>query len=348
MLVLRIHATTVDELLALNDEILAIARAGIPLEQGLKAISPDMTGSLRRLVEIISHRMERGESLATVLGDPALSLPPVYCAVVAAGVRCGRLPAALESLSRSVKRAAELRRLMVIAFVYPCVLILFATAIFIFTWQMLLPVLLQTISQVLESQLPDWLRWLQWTSDHGNWGLIALWLFFALFCGTWFIRSRRAANFGRGWRRWPSIGSVNAAVRVATFSEILALLLEHQVSMPEALHLAGTSCGERRISIAAATLAEQIRSGEIKHQVPTGMPPLLSWLILTNASPRQLVHALRQTAESQREYAARVSLILGIYLPIVLSAIVGGLLALYYAILVMSPFIYLLYELGQP
>ena len=348
MLVLRIHATTVDELLALNDEILAMVRAGIPLEQGLKAVSQDMTGQLRRLVEIISGGLERGENLATVLEDPGLSLPPVYCAVVAAGVRCGRLPAALESLSRSVKRAAELRRTLVIAFIYPVVLILSATAIFIFTWQVLFPTLRRSITNILEAQLPNWLQWLEWSSVHGYWWLVALWSLVFLLGGTWLIRSRRASHFAAGWRRWPSIGSVNAAGRVATFAEILALLVEQQVPLSEALCLAGTSCGDRRIRIAAATLAHRIISGEITGPTPRGMPPLLSWLILTNATSRQLVHALRQTAEAQREYAVRVSLYLSIYLPIIFSAIVGAVLALYYVILVMSPFIYLLYEMGQP
>lgn len=343
-----IHATTVDDLLALNDEIRAIARSGIPLEHGLKAISQDTTGQLHRLLAAISDRMERGESLATILKEPDLSLPPVYCAVVAAGVRCGRLPAALESLSRSVKRAAELRRTLLIAFAYPVMLLLFATTIFVFTWQVLFPVLKRSMVIMLEAQLPNWMQWLQWTSEQGHWWLVVLWSLVFVLGGTWFIRSRRASRFATGWRRWPSIGTVNAAGRVATFAEILALLVEQQVPLPESLYLAGVSCGDRRIGIAAANLAERIRSGEVAGPTPRGMPPLLSWLILTNASSRQLVHALRQTAEAQREYAVRVSLFLGLYLPIVLSAIVGAVLAVYYGILVLSPFIYLLYELGKP
>jgi type II secretory pathway component PulF len=344
----RIHAITIDELLALNDEIRAIARTGIPLEIGIKAIGQDLPGRLGRLADLIGQRMERGESLATVVSDPNLALPSIYCAVVAAGVRSGRLPAALESLSRSVQRAAELRRTVVASFVYPLILLLLATVVFVFTWRVVFPQLRESIGSLVEKTPPTWLQWLTLTSDYGFVWLASIWGVVIVLGGIWLIRSRRASRFATGWRRWPTIGSVNAAGRSAAFAEMLALLLEQQVPFIEALCLAGAANGDRRIRAAAENLADRIRSGQKAGPAPPGMPPLLSWLILTNAPSAQLIRILRQTAASQREYAQRVGVFLAVYLPIVFSAIVGGCIAVYYAVLMMVPFIYLLYELGQP
>jgi hypothetical protein len=43
-----------------------------------------------------------------------------------------------------------------------------------------------------------------------------------------------------------------------------------------------------------------------------------------------------------------MSLVLGTYLPIFLSAFLGGGIAAYYVALNLAPFYYLLYQLGQP
>jgi type II secretory pathway component PulF len=125
-------------------------------------------------------------------------------------------------------------------------------------------------------------------------------------------------------------------------------LIEHQVPLVEALSLAAAASGDRRIRKGADELAERIRSGKVGGAAPRGLPPLLSCLILTNAPTMQLVKTLRQTAASLRERALRISISLGIYLPIVLSATVGAIIAAYYAILVMTPFYYLLNQLAQP
>ncbi len=344
----RSQAISIEELLALNDELRSLARAGVPLERGLRALGGDLPGKLGRLADAISQRMERGESLAGVLQDPSLGLPPVFCAVVAAGVRSGRLSAALESLSRSVQRATDLRRTMIVGFVYPVIVLLIATAVFVFTWWKLFPVMSRAIPSMIEQQTPNWFQWLAWTVEQGGIWLMVGWMLMVFLGGIWFVRSQSAARFGTGWSRWPSVGAVNAAGRTATFAEMLALLIEHQVPLVEALSLAAASSGDRKIRIAADMIAERIRAGSQGGPAPRGLPPLLSWLILTNAPTAQLVKTLRQTAAGLRERAHRLSIFLGIYLPIVLSAAVGSVVVVYYATLVMAPFYYLLLQLAQP
>jgi hypothetical protein len=72
----------------------------------------------------------------------------------------------------------------------------------------------------------------------------------------------------------------------------------------------------------------------------------LSWLILTGAHHQHLVKSLRQTAAGYRRRARLLGAWLGIYLPIFLSAGVGGTVVLMYVVLSLAPFYNLLFELS--
>ena len=117
------HTITLDELIALNDEIRGLVRAGVPLESGLRWLGDELPGRLGRLASDMSVRLQNGESLAQVVDESPQGFPRLYRAVVAAGIRSGRLAVALEGLSMTARRAVEVRRFMIISLIYPfCVL----------------------------------------------------------------------------------------------------------------------------------------------------------------------------------------------------------------------------------
>src|SRR5580700_6763977 len=83
-----------DQLLALNEEIAALVRAGVPLDRGLLEAGRDVRGRLGRIAAVLGQRLGRGESLVDALDAERQSIPPLYRAVVEAGMRAGRLPVA--------------------------------------------------------------------------------------------------------------------------------------------------------------------------------------------------------------------------------------------------------------
>ena len=125
-------AISLDQLIALNDEIAALARAGVPLEPALAELGSDMPGRLGAIAATFAERTRRGESLLEILSDQSLQLPPVYRAVVEAGLRTGRLPAALEALAGSIRRVAETRRGVAAAAFYPLLVLVLAWGFFAF------------------------------------------------------------------------------------------------------------------------------------------------------------------------------------------------------------------------
>ena len=59
---------TLDDLIALNDEIAALVRAGVPLEAGLAELGGDLPGRLGQFATVLAQRTARGESLAQAIG----------------------------------------------------------------------------------------------------------------------------------------------------------------------------------------------------------------------------------------------------------------------------------------
>ncbi len=130
---------TIDQLLALNDEITALVRAGVPLERGLLVAGRDIRGRLGRIATVLVKRMSRGESLVEALESEKQTIPPLYRAVVEAGARSGQLPVALEGLARYVRGYSEARRAIGLALWYPVMVLALAYALFVGLVRMAVP-----------------------------------------------------------------------------------------------------------------------------------------------------------------------------------------------------------------
>ncbi|HEX8200909.1 MAG TPA: type II secretion system F family protein, partial [Isosphaeraceae bacterium] len=120
-----------EDLIALNDEIAALVRAGVPLERGLRDVGGALRGRLGAIAQTLGERMSRGESLAQALDAERGWIPRVYRAVVEAGLRGGRLAAALEGLAGFARRVVELRKAIGLALIYPVLVMMVAYALFV-------------------------------------------------------------------------------------------------------------------------------------------------------------------------------------------------------------------------
>jgi general secretion pathway protein F len=346
-------AVTLDQLVALNDEMAALARAGVPLDQGLLHVGGDLPGKLGRISLALGRRLEAGETLEQVLSD--VSLPSAYRAVVAAGIRSGRLAVALEGISAVLRHAAETRRLVAVSLVYPVLVIVLAYSLFLFMVDKIFPVMLAVyqgmlpdgrglgVLQWIERTAPNWLPWLPAA------GLAVLVL--------WWVRSRSVGRLERGapWqafgRRWriPTVGQRLYAGRMATFADTLALLVEHRVPYHEALGLAADASGDRGFRETVRPLAGRLERGEtVTAADAAGLPPLLTWLFSARLEQPRLVSCLRRTADSYRRQAAWLSRWLAIYLPFWLIVSLGGVATVLYVLSVVGPWARILYELSAP
>jgi type II secretory pathway component PulF len=137
----------------------------------------------------------------------------------------------------------------------------------------------------------------------------------------------------------------------ATFAEVLGLLIEHSVPLDEAVTLAAAATGHRKLEASAARMATQIREGKPLVEIGqrnAAMPPLLMWLLAVNTPQAALAAALKNTAQNYRQRAIYRGELLKVYMPIVMSAAIGGTATLAYTMLLFVPWAALLHEISQP
>lgn len=341
-----------DDLIALNDEIRALSRAGVPLGRGLLQMGRDMPKQLRQAAETIGARIEQGENLEHIVSDERHGLPPVYGAVVAAGVQSGRLTVALESLSTTLVRVAELRRLIGLAAIYPLLLVVLATILFS---QVAVP-LLAAIQDIVVSEHMVFSTVAIWVCRVGLWvGPYAMWFGFGLvlLAIVWWLLSRRMLASQADWLDrtigWlPGINRMLATGRTAAFLETLRLLVAQKVPLERALILSAESTGDQLLMRDAKELAKDVHLGTIAASTTVRfrrIPQLVTWLLTTNQTHESLIAALDSMSSAYLERTKRTGDLLRVYLPIWLTLFIGGGVTITYVLGISIPWLATLREM---
>jgi len=341
-----------EDLIALNDEIAALTRLGVPLQVGIAGMSGDFAGKLGKVSSELQERLERGEELDEALGH--VSVPDFYRALVQAGMRSGRLFSALEGISSSLRRVAEIRRVIHIALIYPFIILVTGVVVFVMLCWYWAPVL-NEMRRVCHMQED---HWLQTMIGAGN--SVAVWLC-ALVClvgGSWYLWSRwsrRALSWAsttgkRSRFGIPTLGMLRHRGRMATFSELLSLMIRQDVPLERALPLCAAATGDQQLSEAAEQVAHDLSAGETLQisQLPPVFPPLIGWLLVGGANQSQLVRGLQHLAVVYSERAKRQVVWMTLYLPVILTAVLGGFILLLEVLVVWLPWIRLLDDLTIP
>ncbi len=348
----RSGGLSVEELVALCDEIAALCRAGVPLEAGVAALASDMPGRMGRSARRLAERVATGRSLAEAMAEEPKTYPPLVRAVVEAGTRSGRLTAALEGLATTGRRLAEACALIGAALLYPLVVVALAVAFVTFYVAALLPTFLDFIRDV-GGQAAAWLEWLEaWQGTAWIWGGVVLVLLAAVGLAWWIAAGRMALRPDRGlaligWLPWTR--RMMGLSRTAAFADLLALLVENGLPLGEALRLAGEACGSRRLAAAARKAAVAVERGEpLATAIDDGaVPPVLKWLLgaggvrpFTAASVRFAADGYHRQAAAELELAHTLA-------PVVLTLVLGGTATLAAALLLFVPWIMTMREIAM-
>lgn len=350
---------SLDDLVALNDEIVALVRAGLPLEPGLTGARRDLRGRLGRVVDRLSTRLGSGESLPEALEAERDAIPPVYRAVVEAGLLSGRPASALEGLADYVRRYLETRRVLGLALMYPLVVLLLAYALFVGFVTFVAPRFVEAFESLRVPGRGGVALLARLGELAPYWAPILPAIVAILIVGWWSSGRSGAFAVGLGsvpMRLVPWFGGMLAEARTANFADLLAILLEGGVALPAALELAADATGDAATKRDARTLADAIRRGESPAEALEGaragaggskgalrsFPPLLRWLLAIGERRGAVAPALRHAADVYRRRAIQRAELIRTFLPTLLVLVVGIATVLIYALLLFVPFTSLL------
>jgi general secretion pathway protein F len=106
----------------LVEHLTALARQGMPIHSGLRAIGRDLGGYLGTRVVRAADRIEEGRSLGEAFQAAPRSFPPLLRNMLTLGEKSGNLAGFLEEMRRSYRRIADLPYQSVYLFIYPVLL----------------------------------------------------------------------------------------------------------------------------------------------------------------------------------------------------------------------------------
>jgi general secretion pathway protein F len=336
---------TAAEIIAVHEEIATLVQAGVPLEAGLASLARDVPRHLRGPLQTLADRLAQGASLATALRDSQLSGHNAYAAVFGAALRSPQPARLLEALVTTARRSQEFRQSLVIELFYPFVVLLVGLAFISFAALKTTPVIGQAgeywdvAAEPITQTLSPWLQEPQRTMLLQGLTMGGL---LAIACLAW--QAGRTV-WSRDTFLWP-FGSLRRASATAIFYDVLALLLESEQPLVEALPLAGEATASRQWSSASRAWAEQLARGSTASVPPLPLPALLSWQL--QLPPGSLVAHLRSEASRWREVAERKRHWFTTWLPMLTTLGVGVFCVAVLAVLNLGTFVYLLIRVAQP
>ena len=331
----RSGTARLEEFVALNDELAALVRAGLPLELG---IGPD---GRRRVAGRITERLRQGRSLDEALRLEGTALPPGYRAVIEAGLRSGRLVQAVESVSRTARVMITLRRRLALASIYPAIVVVLVAALALLLVPRLLTAVDGIIRQSHDTPSPV-VRGPLWLLEENPTGWLYWLPFVALFL-LWGTGGVTALAF-----RLPGIGPALRSYRLAAFAELAAALLDHGTPLDEAMTLAAGASGDRRLAgealLAARSLGEGRSAAEALAELRS-LPRFARWMLTAGAAQGTLEATLRHVADwAARRGAARADWF-SLVAPAAMTLLIGGTAVIAFAAVTFGPVVELLYRL---
>jgi general secretion pathway protein F len=342
------QCVSLDDFLALNDEIAALARAGVPLGRGLLDLGGDLPGRLGRLTTDVGRRLEQGETLEQVVSFSPELFPPGYLAVIQAGLKVGRLPAALEGISNAARRTAQMQRSIGLGMLYPLFLLGISYVLLVFWIHKLAPVMGDAMSSLNPATASFWNAIAAAGEQSWWWGPLVPLVLVAWMAWQWW-RSQQVArgvdlhpllSLGVVWRLW----RMRQCARLAAMTDLLALLTEYGVPLPRAVELAGAASGDRRLKVTARDQSERLARGE-RVSTTAGFPPFLAWVVGSGNHAVHLPDVLRRLGDSYKGEAQRHSQWLTTFVPLILTAVIGGITVALMAAIYFGPFVLILYQL---
>lgn len=323
----------------LTRQLATLIEAGIPISDALDALTRQAEPRRERpLLLSVSNRVNEGHSLADSM-RPHASFDLLYCSLVAAGERAGRLPLVLERLADYLERVQAQRQKARTALIYPLVLAGVSVAVVIGLMSYVVP---QLAAQFERSNvtLPWLTRFMISLSDgvvtFGPWLAGALLLSLPLALRV----MRRPALRGRRdalLLRLPRIGELIQLLDTGRLTRTLAILTRSGIGLLDALGVSRDTLTNQHMREAVDLLSQRIESGISLHRAmeeTQRFSPSLIHMVASGESSGTLDAMLERIANSQENtFNRRVDMALALLEPLMILLMGGVVLVIVLSIL---------------
>lgn len=322
-------------------QLAALLRAGVPLLQALRMLSRSLpSATLAAIIQTVQHDVESGQALHTALAKHPAQFSGLYLSMVQAGESAGILDSLMERLASTLEKNEALRSRVRSALMYPCAVMIVATAVLVMILVFVVPVF-QDVFKSFGADLP-WPTQIVVALSEGlsHAGPLVL---FAILLGAWLgPRLTRTESAFQLWlnRRllqMPLIGRLIQTAVVARWTQTLSALLAAGVPLAEALGPVAQACDHRVFERATMQIQRQVAQGSSLSEAmaqSTRFPPMVVQLCHTAEETGTMDTLLaRAGGLMESELDDRVNGLSSLLEPliiVVLGGLIGGILVAMY------------------
>ncbi|MGI9273698.1 MAG: type II secretion system inner membrane protein GspF [Endozoicomonas sp.] len=328
------------ELATITRQLATLIQAAMPVEEALYGVaSQQEKRRLKNMLLAVRSRVLEGYTLAQSLEGFPQVFPQMYRATVAAGEHAGYLDRVLNRLADYTEARMQSMQKVQQALLYPVILMVAAIAIVSFLLGYVVPDVVKVFVDTGQ-ELPGITVALIAASE----GFQAYWpiIFGAVFLAV--VISKQALkrpqvrlSWDRLFLRLPLLGRFGRTLSAARFASTLSILTRSGVSLVEALIIAAQVIDNQAIRESVQVVARRVSEGSSLHRAlsETGyFPPLMLHMISSGESTGELDEMLDRTAQNQQmELDGRITLLLGLFEPLMLVVMGGVVMVIVLAIL---------------
>ena len=303
-------------------QLATLVRAGLPLEEALRAVSQQTEKSrVSSILMGVRSRLMEGHPLAVGMADFPMAFPEMYRATVAAGEQSGHLDMVLERLADYTESRMILRQKLSSAAIYPIVLsvmaILIVTGMLVFVVPKIVGIF-EDSNQKLPFLTTALISISHVIRDYGLLGLVAI--AGGVFAFKRWLRQKSARRRVDGLLlRLPLVARLVRGFNNARFTRTLSILSGSGVPVLESMRIAGSVIANLPMWEAVEEATMRVREGAtISHSLAARglFPPMTVHLIASGEASGKLDEMLERAAENQeRELDGLIGAMLSILEP---------------------------------
>lgn len=336
-----IKSVKMQDIYLLTSQIARLLQAGIPLLQILQLLKTSISNiTLQEYLRKLIYALEDGFSLNEALQENKAYFDKFHCSLIALGERTATLGLMFERIADYQGKSMKLKSKIINALVYPMVVLIVATLVFITLLISVVPQFEQFFSDV-GAQLPLITRIVIYLSKNigfiGSYGGL-----FLLIVGSFFVFLKKKYaivnnKIDRYYLKIPIVKKIISEIIIARITRALSTALAAGLPLIDALQLIAEISGNFVYKSAILMSCEYIRDGECFYQAfsqqkvfPLDLLQLIKIGEMANCLSEILNNSADLYEEKMNYFADNLSVLLEPLLIIILGLMVSCLVIAMY------------------
>ena len=250
--------------LVFNQQFLTLIRAGLPILNSLELlVKRQKDRKLQQLLENVRERVKGGEQLSDAFAAQGI-IPKIYTTTLMAGEKSGNIDEVLTRYINFQRLAMTFRKKLFVSLIYPTLLVTVVLIMVTFLFTFVVPKFADLFNS-LDAKLPAITLFMlavgvnaQKFAPFVAVGVVAL----GFVLMRWKDTDGGADRIDRTILSIPLLGDIRLKHQVASFSRMLATLLQGGLPLVPAMETAGSSMTSRRILKGVMRASIRVREGQ--------------------------------------------------------------------------------------